>query len=202
MGLEEYRRSVSESKHAAILKAGRKHFLEYGYSGAAAAEIAREADVSTATLYKHFASKEELFAAVVKDAYHEIEIPPLPESSDLEDVMVAVLNNYLVSHFEREVTALLRIVIAEVPSAPQLALDLFDEFVTSRYQKMSEVVDLLIQQGALKAHDSHFGVRLLIGAIKEHYIWPALFENKATAPKDAGGVLRQVVRDYLRLYGT
>lgn len=105
------------------------------------------------------------------------------------------------SHFEREVTALLRIVIAEVPSAPQLARDLFDEFVTSRYQKMSEVVDLLVLQGVVKPHDTHFGVRFLIGAIKEHYIWPALFENKPSAPEGADNVLRQVVRDYLRLYG-
>lgn len=200
MGLEEYRRSVSENKHASILKAGRKHFLANGYSGAAAAEIAREADVSTATLYKHFASKEELFAAVVRDAYLDVEFPPLPEHSNLEDVMVAVLNNYLALNFEREVTALLRIVIAEVPAAPQLAHDLFDELITSRYQKMVDIVDQLILQGDFKPHDSNFGVRLLIGAIKEHYIWPSLFESNATRPENTEGVLRQVVKDYLRLY--
>ncbi|KAB7739407.1 TetR family transcriptional regulator [Parvibaculum sedimenti] len=202
MGLEEYRRSVSENKHAAILKAGRKHFLEHGYSGAAAADIAREADVSTATLYKHFSSKEELFVAVVKDADHEEEIPPFPDNASLEDTMVAVLNNYLITHFEKNATALLRIVIAEVPGAPDLARDTFNEFIVSRYQKLADIVDQLIAHGTLKPHDSHFGVRLLIGAIKEHYIWPALFDNKTTMPEHAEDVIRQVVKDYLRLYGT
>ena len=50
LGLEDYRRSVSETKRAAILKAARENFLKGGYSQAAMAEIARDADVSTATL--------------------------------------------------------------------------------------------------------------------------------------------------------
>lgn len=138
---------------------------------------------------------------MVKEAYNDAEIPPLPDNSNLEDTIVSVLNNYLITHFERNATALLRIVIAEVPGAPELARDMFNEFIVSRYEKMAEIVDQLIAHGTLKPHDSHFGVRLLIGAVKEHYIWPALFDDKTTAPEQADVVLRQVVRDYLRLYG-
>ena len=47
--------------------AARDNFLKNGYSRAGMAEIARDADVSTATLYKHFASKEALFSAVVRN---------------------------------------------------------------------------------------------------------------------------------------
>lgn len=200
MGLEEYRRSISENKHAAILKAGRTYFLAHGYSGAAAADIAREADVSTATLYKHFSSKEALFAAVVKEAYNDAEIPPLPDNSNLEDTIVSVLNNYLITHFERNATALLRIVIAEVPGAPELARDMFNEFIVSRYEKMAEIVDQLIAHGTLKPHDSHFGVRLLIGAVKELFVWPALFDMNFTPPSDTEEKLCTIVQVFLARY--
>ncbi|MEP5368439.1 helix-turn-helix domain-containing protein, partial [Parvibaculum sp.] len=61
MGLETHRRRISAQKRSSILGAARKNFLTNGYSGAGMAEIARDADVSTATLYKHFSSKEALF---------------------------------------------------------------------------------------------------------------------------------------------
>ncbi|MBL4863790.1 MAG: helix-turn-helix transcriptional regulator, partial [Rhodobiaceae bacterium] len=63
MGLESYRRRVSEQKRRSIMEVARAEFQDCGFTLAAMAEIARKADVSTATLYKHFGSKEELFGA-------------------------------------------------------------------------------------------------------------------------------------------
>jgi len=201
LGLDEYRRSVSESKRASILKAGRRHFLDKGYSGAAVADIAREADVSTATLYKHFTSKEELFAAVVNDAYPDDGYLATARQTDLEEFMVGLLQNYLRVHFDMQVNTLLRIVIAEVPSAPHLAHDLFERFITSRYRQLEQLADHLVAQGKLKPHDTYYGVRLIGGVIKEYFIWPALFDAGATLPEDSEKIVRRAVRDYLQLYG-
>ena len=89
MGIEHYRRSVSESKRASILLAGRENFLRNGFSRAAVADIAREADVSTATLYKHFSSKEELFALVVREISTDLgsEFANVSDSRDLRKVL-------------------------------------------------------------------------------------------------------------------
>lgn len=201
MGLEGYRRSVSETKRASILKAGRLHFLSKGYNGAAIADIAREADVSTATLYKHFTSKEELFAAVINGAYPDDEYLATAQQTDLEEFMVGLLQHYLRAHFEGQVNTLLRIVIAEVPSAPQLAQDMFERFITLRYRQLEQLADHLVAQGKLKPHDTHYGVRLIGGVLKEYFIWPALFDAGMTLPKDAGKVVRRAVGDYLELYG-
>ena len=57
-------RSVTDMKHDDVLKAALAHFLKHGYTGAAMADIARDADVSTATLYKYFRSKKELFTTI------------------------------------------------------------------------------------------------------------------------------------------
>ncbi len=201
MGLENYRRSVSDAKCAAILKAGRDNFLRDGYSRAAVAEIARDADVSTATLYKHFTSKEELFAAVVKDAYLVGEYEGIPENVSVEDLLVNVILRYLHSQYERQINALLRIVIAEVPSAPQLGRDMFENFVTTRYRDLASILDRLVARGLLKQQDTQYAVRLLGGIVKEYFVWPALFEANKTLPADTEAIVRQAVRDYVLLYG-
>jgi len=201
LGLENYRRGVSEAKRASILRAARDIFLRDGYSRAAVADIARDADVSTATLYKHFSSKEELFAAVVRDAYLVDEYQGIAEDVSAEEIIVAVIMRYLHSQYDRRINALLRIVIAEVPSAPQLGRDMFDNFVTARYRDLSAIVDRLIARGKLKPHDTHYAVRLLGGIVKEYFVWPALFAADKKLPDNAEALVRQVVRDYLTLYG-
>jgi len=203
LALDNYRRSLSESKRVAILKAGRETFLMNGYSGAAVADIARGADVSTATLYKHFVSKEDLFAAVVRDAYgiREGEYENPPQEVDVEDFLVSVLHRYLDAQFGQQINALLRTVIAEVPNAPDLAHDMFEKLITIRYREYESIIERLIERGKLKPHDVRYGVRLISGVVKEYFVWPALFDAECKLPPDTDKILRQVVRDYLALYG-
>jgi TetR/AcrR family transcriptional regulator of autoinduction and epiphytic fitness len=203
LGLENYRKSVSESKRAAILRAGRENFLKHGYSRAAMAEIAREADVSTATLYKHFASKEELFAAVVREAYGELggEFAEIPAGMSAEELMFRLAQNYIDIQFGQSVNALMRVVIAEVPSAPQLARDMFENMVQTRYRDLERIFNTLIERGKLKPHDTHFGVRLIGGVIKEYFIWPSLFDPEFKAPANRDEILREAIKTYMTLYG-
>jgi AcrR family transcriptional regulator len=70
----------SERKRRDILKAGQSVFLREGYSGAGMEVVAREAAVSTATLYAHFPSKGDLFVAVVESAVASL-------ASDIEDTL-------------------------------------------------------------------------------------------------------------------
>jgi AcrR family transcriptional regulator len=58
----------SDQKRRAILEAARRHFMAEGYAGAGMEAIAREAAVSTATLYSYFPSKTDLFKRVVEEA--------------------------------------------------------------------------------------------------------------------------------------
>jgi AcrR family transcriptional regulator len=58
----------SARKRRDILNAGQAVFLKEGYAGAGMEVVAREASVSTATLYAHFPSKGVLFVAVAEEA--------------------------------------------------------------------------------------------------------------------------------------
>jgi TetR/AcrR family transcriptional regulator of autoinduction and epiphytic fitness len=185
------------------LKAGRDNFLKNGYSRAAVAEIAREADVSTATLYKHFASKEELFAAVVAHAYDTLggEFIDFGEDNDVPGMMLQMVRNYLTAQFDQQANALLRVVIAEVPSAPKVAQDTYEFVVQKRALSIKRVFDRLIERKLMKPHDTELGVNLIAGMVKEVFIWPAMFDPEFKIPANADEIIREAVAVYLARYG-
>ena len=59
-------------KRAAIADAARATFGRLGYARTSIDTIAQAAGVSTRTIYKHFASKEELFASVLESSAAEV----------------------------------------------------------------------------------------------------------------------------------
>ena len=54
--------------HEKIIAAAREEFMTYGFTDASMRRIAAAAGMSVAGLYKHFTSKEEMFAALVEPA--------------------------------------------------------------------------------------------------------------------------------------
>lgn len=203
MGLENYRRTISETKRAAILNAARDNFLKGGYSRAAMAEIARDADVSTATLYKHFASKEALFTAVVGSIYDSMDVPALGkiEGATAHEVLTSICNTYAMQQFEGQMNGMLRIVIAEVPSSPRLAHAVFERGVTARYDQFQQALDALVKRGDLKPHDTKTGVRMLGGMVKEFIVWPALFIKEFQRPHDIDHKIASCIDAYLKMHG-
>ena len=59
------RRLTADERRQQIVSSARKVFVAQGLGGARTRDIAAEAGVNEALLYRHFASKEELFEAAV-----------------------------------------------------------------------------------------------------------------------------------------
>ncbi|ABS63907.1 transcriptional regulator, TetR family [Parvibaculum lavamentivorans DS-1] len=202
MGLASYRRSISESKRASILKAARENFLADGYSRAAMAEIAKGADVSTATLYKHFSSKEELFAAVVHATYTDtkslmaMDIRNMPAAEVLKQLGDA----YVYQQFDGQMNELLRVVIAEVPSSPHLAREVYEKSVLRRYREVKDIIEALVARGDLKPHDTDESVLCLAGMVKEFVVWPALFAQNFKKPDDVDEKIGVCIGAFLKIY--
>ena len=55
-----------------ILETAKKEFLERGFQGTSMRRIATLAGVTTGALYGYFASKEDIFDSLVKDAYETV----------------------------------------------------------------------------------------------------------------------------------
>jgi AcrR family transcriptional regulator len=198
----------ADGKRQSILNTALVHFLKHGFKGTAMAEIPRDADVSTATLYKYHASKDDLFLAVVVEAAENVnesvapDIGPMPEKATLPEMYSSLLYGFHAAQQKNRVNDLLRIVIAEAKSSPKLALQVFEKVVLARRKNVKAFIDLLVQQGFLKPHDSELGATLAMGMIKELFVWPAIFDANYQLPTDALEQARYIFDIYFAQHGT
>ena len=65
-------RLPAAERRQALVEAALRVFSEGSYAGATTAQIAREAGVSEPILYRHFASKRELYFACLGEAWARI----------------------------------------------------------------------------------------------------------------------------------
>ena len=75
------------ANHEKIIAAARKEFLTYGFTDASMRRIAAAAGMSASGLYKHFASKEEMFSALVDPAYQGLLALFRQEAGDQEQLI-------------------------------------------------------------------------------------------------------------------
>jgi AcrR family transcriptional regulator len=68
---EASRRLPAAERRRAVVRAALRVFSSTSYAGATTAEIAREAGVSEPLLYRHFASKRDLWIACLEAAWEE-----------------------------------------------------------------------------------------------------------------------------------
>jgi AcrR family transcriptional regulator len=80
------RRLPADERRRAIVNAALRVFSSGSYAGATTAEIAKEAGVSEPVLYRHFASKRDLWAACLEAAWEEFRV-------GLDDAVADMLAN-------------------------------------------------------------------------------------------------------------
>lgn len=93
------KRISGAERRTLILAAARRVFSQYGYEGAKTLQIAREAKVSEALVYRHFPSKLALYRAVMRQVFNEqdnhFQLLGLQETSAAG--LVRTLKNYFLS---------------------------------------------------------------------------------------------------------
>ncbi len=116
-------------KRRAILNAATELFAARGYGAVSMDAIARSADVSKATLYAHFESKDQLFATIVQVACLENIMPAedLPDGgTDDADALRAIGSRILRFFLLERSLAIHRLVIAESVRFPELGRAFYD----------------------------------------------------------------------------
>jgi TetR/AcrR family transcriptional regulator, mexJK operon transcriptional repressor len=116
----------SAAKHAAILDAAVRVFLQEGYDHASIDKVAAAAGVAKQTVYSHFGSKEQLFLATV-DAARSAGRPAPGDQQEMVAVtgdpltdLTAAGEHVLHAVLAPDVAALHRLTIAELTNHPEL----------------------------------------------------------------------------------
>jgi len=172
-------------KRAAIVDAALQAFLGAGYAEASVNAIAASAGVSIKTLYRHFESKDELFAAVMQAACGNL--PGSDGSSDDADqadptwydappaeALPAAGAEYLRSVLSPDQLALYRVVTRDAHRFPELGRRYHEETTGTRDAKFAGYVDLWAKRSGWTVRDKRAAAQVFAGLLKARIFDEAL----------------------------
>lgn len=139
-------------KGASILAAARTLFLDHGFDAVTMDMVAQQAPVSKATLYAHFASKEELFTAVMVDRAHRLveEVWRIaPESDDIGGMLRHIAQTFVDIFLTGEAISLHRAVIGVVPRFPGIGATIFESGPKALTARLAEFLAEAHRKGRL-----------------------------------------------------
>lgn len=190
---------LTEIKRKNIVDAAVAEFREQGFLGANITRIAKRADVSSRTLYKHFASKEALFQAI-SEIMIERNSAMVPVNYDpgqpLDQQLVAALERYVDVITEPEAIGLNRMVIAELLRDLDRSRAFFAEFATHDYP-ITNLIAQAMEAGVLRKTDPEYATNQLLGLVKNFFFWPEFLLGDSPA---TDGMMEDCVAMFLSYY--
>lgn len=178
-GLRRYQSELAETKRAALVAAAGRIFLARGYDAATVGAIAQEAKVSLATLYKHFSTKGDLFAAMIEHL-----AAALTDIAGLDDVRggeaLTVLRRLARSYAQMlrrpDTIAMFRIVIAEGARFPELG-EIFRKGAKEAVgQKLKTFLAERAARGEIAIDDPERALGRFFGVLDHSLLWPGLID--------------------------
>lgn len=194
-----------DPRRDAILRLAKRRFMTEGYAGARMEPIAREAGVSTATLYGYFPGKAELFTAVIDDAAEDfsrqmdhVKITTGPARDQLL-VFVTAYAEFMSDPFVRSV---FRLVVAERPRFQAVAMGFFERGRTDFGGVLIQALASLHDKGELTVDKPSWAAGHLMGMI-EHPIFfvPLVTGDDVRVKRTNAQVAEDAVETFLARYG-
>jgi len=141
------------------MAAARTLFLRHGYGGASMDEVAAVAGVSKQTVYKQFADKKRLFAAVVISDIEETErlsagmVDALARSDDLPRDLRVFARHHIADVTQPHLLQMRRIIITEAERFPELARTWYANGPERGFATLATQFEALAAQGRLRLDD-------------------------------------------------
>ena len=167
----ERTRMTSEDRKKQILDSAINVFVEYGYNGSTTAEIAKAANISEVTLFRHFDSKKDIFIGSIEPIVFNTLKESITASKDLdsqERLEYILTERLMLISKNREVMKLL---IMESQINKELSS-------LNYIEKMSTLLRTTIAEIGIPMIDDVFIMRVLMGGILSFLYLPEDNEEK------------------------
>ncbi|MEY5099914.1 MAG: hypothetical protein RJA36_2633 [Pseudomonadota bacterium] len=198
-------RTKRETRRQAILQAAAEVFRESGFERALMSDISARVGCSKPTLYSYFASKEELFSAVVFDATeHEFQatfaaLDPAQESIEL--ALERFGQRLLALLYSPQVQAVRRMVVADA-SRSELGRRCYEMGPVRREAAVAAFLQQAMDQGKLRQADPHLAGLQLKALLEAEWIEPFLFQSlPAPSPEAIRDTAARAVAVFMAAYG-
>ncbi len=200
-------RVKTEAKREAIVQVASEVFRELGFEGASMVEIAARVGGSRATLYGYFASKEELFVAVIlsvaKSHFDPIFAALAGEvDEDLERALHRFGERFLAVVCSQEVIEAQRAVIAE-SGRSDIGRLFYEGGPKQGLTELAEFLGLQMHKGRLRLADPTTAANHLLSLLDSETVKPCLLGIQGPLTrKELREATRRAVRVFLGGYAS
>lgn len=197
--------TAATGKAESILAAARRMFLASGFGAVSMDAIARAAGASKATLYAYFASKEELFGAVVASegqryfrGFSAGELDP----REVEASLTEIARRFLQLVLSPDAIAVNRITIAEAVRFPQLG----EVFWQAGPERTRAQIEAFLHRadtaGTLAIADPRIAAEQFVALLRgDIHLRQMLRVDTTIAPAAIDAAARDAVATFLRAFG-
>lgn len=164
-----------EARPGELLAAALDLFVEKGFAATRAEEVAKRAGVSKGTLFLYFASKEELFKAVVREnisgrfGQWGIEIDQFQGSTP------DMLRMCMMAWWERigstKVSGITKLMMSEAGNFPDLAVFYRSEVIRPGNDLIKRILQRGVDRGEFRPMDMKYGVYTVLGPMLFLALW-------------------------------
>jgi len=193
-------RVPGEERRRLIIESAAKLFSRRGFSGTTTREIARAVGISEATVFKHFATKEDLYTAIIEAKAQTQEIletvSPVAEGKD-DAAFLRTLAHEMIARTTKDST-LMRLLFFSALEGHTLA----DLFFRRRVQALDDFLARYIADrvaaGAFRTVDPVMAAWNFIGMIIQYLLLQELFRQKAPPHISVERAVEEMVTTFLQ----
>lgn len=181
-------RMAGDKRRLQILRCAVSLFSQRGFRGTTTKEIAHAAGISEAMVFRHFATKEELYTAILDHkACSGTALSPCDivgkAGTERDDRAVFEQLAFNVLNIHEDDPEFLRLLLHSALEGHELAAMFWERNVRPVYEFLGNYVRARQREGAMIEIDSRVVVRAFVGMVIHHSLNNTLWDQKRTVLK-------------------
>jgi AcrR family transcriptional regulator len=191
---------MKHDRRQEILAAAMQLFAQKGFRGTTTRDLATQAEVNEAIIFRHFKTKEELYSAIIESKAGENrnarleELERFASANDDANFFRTVGRSFLEKH--EQDTTFLRLLLFSALEGHQLS-DMFAASLTAR-NPIANYIQKRIEEGAFRKVDPQLAARGLFGMFTSFILSQEIFGLKKTQSYDREEVVDTFVSIFLK----
>jgi AcrR family transcriptional regulator len=193
-------RTSGHERRRLIVEAAATLFSRQGFNGTTTREVAKAAGVSEATVFKHFATKEELYRAIIEAKTQTQQlleaVAPLVDAGD-EAGLLSILAREMITRTLADPT-LMRLLLFSALEGHALSDLFFRRRMQAVDEFLSEYIARRIAAGAIRRVDPAQAAWNFIGMVVQYLLLRELFQQKAPPHVTVEQAVDDIVTTFLQ----
>lgn len=196
-------RVKTDAKRRDIVATAWEVFRAKGFEGASMSDVAERLGGSKATIYRYYASKEELFAAALEEALKEQNdeaYERITRAADLRERLLEFADTYLKFRLTPEMIGVHRLMIASAERS-DLSAVLRAQFIDPNWRRFADVIEREMAAGRLRKADPYLASIHFRGLVEADVLERRMNGERLVTNAQVETAIEQGVEAFLRAYG-